>query len=80
MEGMTPWGGGFEPPRCLAFLDTLRAIRRCYNRPLLRCGRQAPRTMGQIALVFETPHGRYGAVRQASPWAWASTRDLVPSV
>ena len=72
--------GGFEPSQCLAFLDTLRTIRHCCGRPLLRRGCQAPRIKGQIALVFETLHGRYGAVRQASPWAWALRRDLVPSV
>jgi len=71
---------GFEPSRCLAFLDTLRTIRHCCGRPLLRRGRQAPRIKVQIALVFETLHGRYGAVRQASPWAWALKRNLVPSV
>jgi len=71
---------GFEPSQCLAFLDTLRAIRRCCSRPLLRRGRQAPRIKGQIALVLETPHARHDAVRQASPWAWALMRDLVPSV
>jgi len=47
--------GGFEPSRCLAFLDTLRTIRRCYSRPLLRCGRQAPRIKGQITLVLKHP-------------------------
>jgi len=72
--------GGFEPSRGLAFLDTLRTIRHCCSRPLFWRGRQAPRIKGQIALVFETLHGRYGVVRQASPWAWALKRDLVPSV
>ena len=72
--------GGFEPSRCLAFLDTLRTIRRCCSRPLLRRGRQAPRIKGQIALVFKTPHGRYDTVRQASSWAWALKYNLVPSV
>ena len=50
--------------------------RRCCSRPLLRSGRWAPRIKGRIALVFETPRGRYDPVRQASPWAWASKRDL----
>ena len=72
--------GGFEPSRCLAFLDTLRMIRHCYSRPLLRRGRQASRIKGQIALVFRTLRGRYSVVRQASPWAWALKCDLVPSV
>jgi len=72
--------GGFEPSRCLAFADTLKKIRHYGSRPLLRRGRQAPIIKGQIALVFETLHGRYGAVRQASPWVWALKRDLVPSV
>jgi len=72
--------GGFEPSRCLAFLDTLRTIRRCCSRPLFRRGHQAPRIKGQIALVLKTPQGRYDANRQASPWAWAPKRDLVPSV
>jgi len=72
--------GGFEPSRCLTFLDTLRTIRRCCSKPLLRRGHQAPRTKERVALVFKTPHGRYGAVRQASSWAWALKRDLVPSV
>jgi len=71
--------GGFEPAQCLAFLDTLRTIRHYGSRPLLRRGRQAPRVKGQIALVFETPHGRYDAVGQASPWAWALKCDFVPS-
>jgi len=62
----------------LAFPDTPRTIWRCCSKPLLRRGRRAPRIRGQVALVFETPHGRYGAVRQASPWAWALTRDLIP--
>ena len=69
--------GGFEPTRCLAFLDTLRTIRHCCSRPLLRRGHQAPRIKGQIALVFKTLHG---AVKQASPWAWALKCNLVPSV
>jgi len=72
--------GGFVPSWCLAFLDTLRTIRRCCSRPLLRRGRQAPRIKGQIALVFKTLHGRYCAVRQASPWAWALKCHLVPRV
>jgi len=72
--------GGFEPAQCLAFLDTLRTIRRCGSRPLVRRGHQAPRVKRQIALVFKTPHGRYGAVRQASPWAWELKRHFVPSV
>ena len=45
-------------------------------RPLLRRGRRTLRIKGRIALVLETPRGRYGPIRQASPWAWASTRDL----
>ena len=70
---------GFELTQRLAFLNTMRTIRRCYGRPLLRRERRAPRIKGQAALVFETPHGRYGAFRRASPWAWASWRDLIPS-
>ena len=38
--------GGFEPSRCLAFLDTLRTIRHCCRRPLFRRGRQAPKCLG----------------------------------
>jgi len=71
---------GSELSQHSAFLDTLRTIRRCCSRPLLRRGRRAPGIKGQIALVSETPHERYGSVRQASPWAWAPTRDLIPSV
>ena len=40
---------GFELSQRLAFLDTLRTIRRCSSRPLLRCGRRAPRIRGQAA-------------------------------
>ena len=40
---------GFELSQRLAFLDTLRMIRRCGSRPLLRRGRRAPRIRGQAA-------------------------------
>ena len=40
---------GFELSQRLAFLDTLRTIRRYGSRPLLRCGRRAPRIKGQAA-------------------------------
>ena len=70
MEGTTP------PPRALGVFRHPGTIRRCCSRPLLRRGRRALRIKGQIALVLETPRGRYGPIRQAAPWAWASTRDL----
>jgi len=62
---------GFELSQCWAFLDTLRTIRCCCSRTLLRCGRRVPKIKGQVALVFETPQGRYGST--PCPMGVAST-------
>ena len=70
MEGTTP------TPRALGVFRHPGTIRRCCRRPLLRRGRRALRIKGRIALVLGTPRGRCGPIRRASPWAWASTRDL----
>ena len=43
-------------------------------------GTKHQRDKGTVALAFETLHGRYGGVIQASPWAGAPKRDFVPSV
>ena len=55
MEGTTP-----PPPRALGVFRHSGTIRRCCSRPLLRRGRRALRIKGRIALVLETPRGRYG--------------------
>jgi len=59
--------GGNDPPQSTRRFWHPGTIRRCCSRPLLRRGRRAARIKGRIALVFETPRGRYGPVRQAFP-------------
>ena len=71
-----PWRERPPSPQSTRRFRHPGTIWRCCSRPLLRRGRRELRIKGRIALVLETPRGRYGPVRQASPWAWASMRDL----
>jgi len=63
------------PPEHSAFRHP-GTIRRCCSRPLLRRRRLALRIKERTVSVLETPRGRYGFTRWASPWAWALARDL----